>query len=345
MVEDVVMTGTARAGVTRMTPSGAAAVASTRRAVRRLLTDPATGTLLSAGELAVAVSGGADSLALAAAAQHVASRMGLTVHGLIVDHGLQPGSARVAARAASQLEQLGLPQVRVLPVTVAGPGGPEGAARRARYTALGQALPVPGGLVLLGHTRDDQAETVLLGLGRGSGPRSLAGMRALDPPWARPFLDVPRATTRDAVAALGLIPWEDPHNADARYTRVRLRHEVLPALEEILQGGVAGALARTAAQLREDTDALDALASDLGRQARDGGELVVDVLRPAPAALRRRVLRGWLLDSGVPELSDAQLRRADGLIESWHGQGGVWLPGGFEVSRVHGRLRVTAGQS
>ena len=314
------------------------AVALTRRAVRRLLGGAGGAGRPGDGRLAVAVSGGADSLALAAAAEHVGHRLGLGVRGLIVDHGLQPDSARVAVETAKQLHGLGLDEVQVLPVTVDGPGGPEAAARRARYAALRRG----GELILLGHTRDDQAETVLLGLGRGSGPRSIAGMRALDPPWGRPFLDLARATTVQACAALGLTPWTDPHNSDGRFTRVRLRHEVLPLLEDVLQQGVAGALARTAAQLQEDADALDALAAELLDTARGGEMLDVATLSPAPPALRRRVLRTWLIDAGVKELTDAQLRAVDALIGEWRGQGGVWLPGGLEASRAHGRLRVSS---
>jgi tRNA(Ile)-lysidine synthase len=313
------------------------AVAEVRRAVRTFLDEvPAT-----SAQLAVAVSGGADSLALAAAAAQLAGRRGLTLHGLVVDHRLQPGSADVAARAGKQLQALGFPEVRVLEVAVSGPGGPEAAARRARYRALRGALPAPDSLVLLGHTRDDQAETVLLGLGRGSGARSIAGMRRLDPPWGRPLLDVPRAVTAAACADLGLDPWQDPHNADPGFARVRLRHEVLPLLEDVLRGGVAPALARTAAQLREDADALDVVAGRvLARAVRDG-ELEVAELTGEPPAVRRRVLRRWLLDAGVPELTDAHLRAVDGLIGEWRGQGGVWLPGGLEVSRARGRLCVS----
>jgi tRNA(Ile)-lysidine synthase len=308
-------------------------VARTRQAVRLLL-DKA-----DVAEVAVAVSGGADSLALAAAVSHVAPRRGLTVHGLIVDHQLQPGSAEIAAQAAKQLHGMGIDDVRVLTVEVTGRGGPEAAARSARYTAL-RAAGVP--LVLLGHTLDDQAETVLLGLGRGSGPRSIAGMRDLDPPWARPFLSVPRATTVAACDVLGLPVWDDPHNVDPSYTRVRLRREVLPLLEDVLQGGVAPALARTAVQLRDDTEALDTLSARLLAAALAEGELDVPVLAAEPAALRRRVLRRWLLGTGVTELTDAHLRSADALIGEWRGQGAVWLPGGFAVSRARGRLRVTA---
>jgi tRNA(Ile)-lysidine synthase len=318
--------------VTRFAP-----VARTRQAVRQLL--DAAGPVADVG---VAVSGGADSLALAAATAHVAARRDLTVHGLVVDHQLQAGSADVAAAAAKQLHGLGIDDVRVLTVTVTGRGGPEAAARSARYRALRSAgFP----LVLLGHTQDDQAETVLLGLGRGSGPRSIAGMRDLDRPWGRPFLSVPRATTVAACAELGLTAWEDPHNADPAYTRVRLRREVLPLLEDVLRGGVAPALARTAAQLRDDAEALDTLATRLLTSARDQeekAELSASALVPEPAALRRRALRRWLLDAGVPELTDAHLRSADALIGEWRGQGAVWLPGNFAVERARGRLRVTA---
>jgi tRNA(Ile)-lysidine synthase len=318
------------------------AVALTRRAVRRLLEGPGGAGRPDDGWLAVAVSGGADSLALAAAAEHVGHRLGLRLRGLIVDHGLQPDSALVAETAAKQLHGLGFDDVQVLPVTVDGPGGPEAAARRARYRALRET---GHSLILLGHTRDDQAETVLLGLGRGSGPRSIAGMRAVDPPWGRPFLDVPREITMQACAAQNLAPWTDPHNADPRFTRVRLRTEVLPLLEDVLQQGVAGALARTARQLQEDADALDSLAAELLQQARDDGGLIVETLMPVPKALRRRVLRLWLRQAGVRELTDAQLRSVDALIGGWRGQGGVWLPGGLEASRAHGRLRVGTCQS
>jgi tRNA(Ile)-lysidine synthase len=311
--------------------------------VRRLVIAARKDGHLAAGQLAVAVSGGADSLALAAAAQHQARRLDLTVHGLIVDHGLQPGSDKVAAHTADQLTGLGLPHVTVLTTEVDGPGGMEAAARRARYAALRAALPAPDAIVLLGHTRDDQAETVLLGLGRGSGPRSIAGMRPLDPPWGRPLLGVTRAQTERACTAQGLTFWHDPHNADPSFTRVRLRREVLPLLEDVLRGGVADALARTAAQLREDNDALDAIAAEL--LAADADEIVVEDLAARPAAIRRRVLRTWLQHHGVIELTDGQLRDVDALIGEWRGQGGVLLRGGLVAQRAHGRLQLDRASS
>ncbi|MGH3797218.1 MAG: tRNA lysidine(34) synthetase TilS [Pseudonocardiaceae bacterium] len=325
---------TAAGGVRTARP--AAAVSEVRAAVRRFLAAHGTGQAV-----AVACSGGADSLALAAATVHCADRLGLAVHGLVVDHRLQPGSQRVAQVAAQTLRGLGCAAVRVLEVTVDGPGGPEAAARRARYAALRAASPA-GALVLLGHTLDDQAETVLLGLGRGSGPRSVAGMRELDPPWGRPLLGVRRAVNAAACAALDLAPWADPHNADPRFRRVRLRAEVLPLLEEVLGGGVAEALARTATQLQEDVDLLEGQARALLSSALAEAEpaLQVAVLAAAPAPLRRRALRRWLLDAGVPELTDAHLRAADGLIGRWSGQGAVRLPGNLQVYRARGMLQL-----
>jgi tRNA(Ile)-lysidine synthase len=318
------------------------AVPQVRGAVRTLLEQ--AGGHLDSGELAVAVSGGADSLALADAAAYSRRRFPLTVRGLIVDHGLQTGSGEVAKQAAEQLTWLGFDEVRILPVLVDGSGGPEAAARKARYAALRAAAP--DSLVLLGHTLDDQAETVLLGLGRGSGPRSIAGMRPLDPPWARPLLGIRRAVTVAACARLGLRPWSDPHNADARFTRVRVRTELLPLAEDVLSGGVAEALARTAAQLREDTDALDGWAERVFSELTDAkDDLPVDRLIELPGAVRRRVLRRWLLASGVRELTDAQLRTVDALVGAWHGQGGAWLPGRLVVRRAHGRLRVDRMES
>ncbi|MGB6163597.1 MAG: tRNA lysidine(34) synthetase TilS [Pseudonocardiaceae bacterium] len=333
-----------------------------RAALRRFLTaEGIVGRVETTGTVAVACSGGADSLALAAATVHCAAALGLTVHGLVVDHQLQPGSAAVAQTAAQTLRRLGCTAVRVLQITVDGPGGPEAAARQARYAALREAAPA-GALVLLGHTLDDQAETVLLGLGRGSGPRSVAGMRELDPPWGRPLLGVRRAVTAAACAALDLAPWADPHNADPRFRRVRLRTEVLPLLEDVLAGGVARALARTAGQLQEDLDVLEEQACGLLAAARldpdpspgsgqgsgpgsgtdsSAADLDIAALVQVPAALRRRVLRRWLLDAGVAELTDAHLRAADDLIGRWSGQGALRLPGGVELGRAQGRLHVS----
>lgn len=291
----------------------------------------ATEWLPGATSWCVALSGGPDSLALTAAAAAT-----LPTTALIVDHGLQPDSAAVAEAARRRAEDLGCTQAHVLRVQVGTEGGPEAAARAARYAALNAARgDAP---VLLGHTLDDQAETVLLGLGRGSGARSIAGMRAWDPPWCRPLLGVRRTVTQAACTELGLTAWDDPHNHDARFTRVRLRTEVLPLLEDVLSGGVAEALARTAAALREDADALDLLADRALADAQDGDTLAVAALTGLPDGLRRRVIRRWLLQGGAVDLTDLQIRAVDALVTSWRGQGGV------AVSSRLDRRRLFAGR-
>ena len=279
----------------------------------------------------VALSGGADSLALTAVA---AAAKPTTA--LIVDHRLQPDSGHVAATAQQQALSLGCVEAQVLCVDVGTAGGPEAAARTARYRALDDArgdMPV-----LLAHTLDDQAETVLLGLGRGSGARSIAGMRPSDPPWYRPLLGVRRELTHAACEELGLQPWRDPHNVDPRFTRTRLRAEVLPLLEDVLGGGVAEALARTATALREDTDTLDRLAGQALADVSTGGSLDTARLAALPDAVRRRVIRSWLLAGGATGLTDKQIRGVDTLVTTWRGQGGVAVG-----SSLRGR-RLIAGR-
>ena len=284
--------------------------------LRAVLAGFATDHLPGATAWCVALSGGPDSLALTAAAAAT-----LPTTALIVDHGLQAGSAAVAETARRHALDLGCAAALVLPVEVGTEGGPEAAARAARYAVLETARGAAP--VLLAHTLDDQAETVLLGLGRGSGARSIAGMRAADPPWYRPLLAERRSLTHAACAELGLTPWDDPHNSDRRFTRVRLRTEVLPLLEDVLGGGVAEALARTAAALREDTEALDDLADRALDDAEDGAPMAVATLVGLPTAVRRRVIRRWLLRGGASGLTDKQIRAVDALVTAWRGQGGV----------------------
>jgi len=264
----------------------------------------------------VALSGGPDSLALTAAAATLKPTI-----ALIVDHQLQRDSHLVAATAQQQAMALGCVDAQVLCVEVGTTGGPEAAARTARYRALDEARgDAP---VLLGHTLDDQAETVLLGLGRGSGARSIAGMRPYDPPWYRPLLEIRRAVTHGACSELRIDPWHDPHNADRRFTRTRLRTEVLPLLEDVLGGGVAEALARTATALREDTETLDELAQWALEAASTDEGLDTGQLTVLPDALRRRVIRSWLLAGGASDLTDKHIRGVDTLVTAWRGQGGV----------------------
>jgi tRNA(Ile)-lysidine synthase len=292
----------------------------------------------------VACSGGADSLALASATAFVAPRLGLTAGLVTVDHGLQPGSADRARKVAEWGAGLGLEPSVVVPVSVAGrPGGPEAAARDARYEALVvTAVEYHADAVLLGHTLDDQAETVLLALARGAGPRGLAGMperRVRDGvTFLRPFLPVTRVQTRAACTELGLTPWEDPHNVDPAYARARVR-AALPVLVEILGPDVVANLARTARLVAADVAALDALAAATDVADRDGSLRVAD-LAALPAAVRTRILRDFARRLGAPgaALATSHIDALDLLVIDWRGQGPVALPGGIEVSRRDGRL-------
>ena len=177
-----------------------------------------------------------------------------------------------------------------------------------------------------------------VGLGRGAGPRSLRGMAPWDPPYGRPLLGVRRTTTRQCCADLGVEFWDDPHNADPRFTRVRLRTEALPLLEEILGRGVAPALARTAALLRE-TDPTEAAAAVLALVS-DGDALVADRVAGLPDGLRRGVLKVWLDGQPIAPTSAAHVDALDALVVAWRGQGPAYLPGGAKAQRVRGRIHL-----
>jgi tRNA(Ile)-lysidine synthase len=279
-----------------------------------------------------------------------APRAGLRAGGVTVDHGLQPGSGPRAVEVASRLRELGLDPVESVAVTVGRDGGPEAAARDARYAALDAAAERHrAAAVLLGHTRDDQAETVLLGLARGSGIRSLSGMAAVsgaDGRYRRPFLQLDRQTARKACMVQSLPVWDDPHNTDPAYTRSRLRHEGLPALEKALGKGVVEALARTAQLSRDDADALDAWAGKAAAGVRDDdGRLECAALHDLPPAVRRRVLRRAAIDAGAPagSLFARHIEEVDRLITGWRGQGAINLPGRVVARRQGGRLVIRQG--
>jgi len=308
-------------------------VAAVRNAVRACVSGLPAGALVLA-----ACSGGPDSLALAAGLAFVAPRAGLRAGGVTVDHGLQDGSGSRAAAVASLLAGLGLDPARSVAVTVGEDGGPEAAARAARYDALSAVCAETGAAaVLLGHTLDDQAETVLLGLARGSGPRSLAGMPPRRGVFRRPLLGLRRSATVAACAALGLTPWTDPHNTDRRFARVRVRLDALPALEAALGPGVAEALARTADQLRADAEVLENLSSE---RARGDSPLPVSALAEMPGAVRSRVLRSAALAAGCPAgaLTAGHVARLEELVTGWRGQRWIDLPGGVRASRRAGQV-------
>jgi len=294
----------------------------------------------------VALSGGADSLALAAATAFEAPRLGLRAGAVIVDHALQESSAEAAAAAARIAASLGLAPVHVRRVSVAAAGGPEAAARDARYAALNAARAELGAAhVLLGHTLDDQAETVLLGLSRGSGAASLWGMERFGGVYLRPLLATRRAVTERFCADSGLSPWHDPQNDDPAFARVRVRRRVLPVLESELGPGIAEALARTAAQLREDAEALDHFAAEmieeLAEPAEAGISLPVVALAANPPALRQRLIRLAVQAEFHQWLSRAHTLEVARLVTEWHGQGPLALPG-IRVERRRGLIVFSA---
>ncbi len=311
------------------------ALAAVRLAVRRALGGDQT--------VLVACSGGADSLALLSATVFEGHRTGCTVIGATVDHGLQAGSAEHASRVVEQMAALGVDETATIRVTVdPGPSGIEAGAREARYAALGQlAEHFRADVLLVGHTLDDQAETVLLGLARGSGGRSLAGMRPafeLDGVAVlRPLLEITRAQTEAACLAEGVTWWEDPHNEDPRFTRSRVRRVVLPVLEGELGPGVAGALARTGHQLREDLEVLDDMAENLLARGRVAGGLDLAAIDDAPAALLTRVVRRSAIAAGA---IGSELTRGHVLAVLAAGPGKeIQLPGHVTAYRSGGVLQ------
>lgn len=329
--------------------------------------------------LVVGLSGGADSLALALTTIDVAARVGIPVITVTVDHGLREGSDEEARRVADLAASLGARAV-VETVTVDGPGGPEGAARDARRAALRAIGVREGAPILLGHTMDDQAETVLLRLARGSGPSSLRAIAPLSRDddgvtWLRPLLGLRRTDTEQACAQAGLAPVHDPTNdvdgpwraADGSpLRRSALRHEAIPALASALGVDPVPALARTAALCAEDDDALSGHARELTAAARtaaarvaaarvaddtDPGDgeapvaLAVASLRGAPRAVRTRALREGAQAAGIRALSSTHVDAIDDLVVAWRGQGPIHLPGGlaFRVGRgAHARIAFVA---
>jgi tRNA(Ile)-lysidine synthase len=289
-------------------------------------------------QIAVGLSGGGDSVALLKAAVHVGNEKSFVVTAIIIDHQLQADSGAVAEQAAQIAKDLGTSKVEIVKVQVAtgsGSGGLEAAARNARrdvfesYASMNNVKAV-----LLGHTLEDQAETVLLGLARGSGARSLSGMRAIDGIYRRPFLNLTRELVRSTV--IDLATFEDPHNSDPSFTRVRVRQTVLPVLEKELGPGVAQALGRTADMLRDDADALDMDAAMIFA----AGEPTINELEKLSKAVRTRVLRHLAIRAGVlvNDLSREHILNIDNLITNWHGQGSLNLPGQVNVKRESGKL-------
>ena len=313
------------------------ATVAIRSAVRESLSN------CSAGDnVLVAVSGGADSLALAAALVPECNNLLVNLIGVTIDHQLQNKSSEQAAKVFSQLAQLGISEVEIVKVDVDLVDGIEASARRARYSALDEvAEKLNAKLIFLGHTLNDQAEGVLLGLARGSGARSLSGMAKLNGKYARPLLGISRAQTLAACAENNLTPWVDPHNSDSQFARVRVRTVALPKLEESIGPGITEALARSADLLRDDADALDALANDFA-VGHNLADLEISALAALSKAVRTRVIRLAIYAAGAPtgSISADHVASVEALITSWHGQGACSLPGGVKVERISGRLSL-----
>jgi len=317
------------------------ALAAVRAGVRRVLADLDPGSTVM-----VACSGGADSLALLSATVFEGHKEALKVIGVTVDHGLQEGSSERAAAVADQMRALGVGESAVATVTVEARGmGPEAAAREARYSVLGELAERFGAsVVLLGHTRDDQAETVLLGLSRGSGARSLSGMRAGFDRFRRPLLGVTRADTETACMVEGIEWWSDPHNSDPRFTRSRVRSVVMPMLEQELGPGVVEALARTADLLREDAEALDNLTDRQLHELRTDQGVRVAGLAALDDAVKHRMIRRAAIDAGAiaTELTRAHVLAVATVVLGQDGGKEVQLPGHVTAYRAGGLLRFRA---
>ena len=309
-----------------------------RLAVRKELAD------IEAGErVIVATSGGADSSALAAALLPEAEARSITVIAVIIDHSLQKNSAEVALSARQELIKIGYTNIEIRKIQVEKVDGLEASARRARYTALNQiADSQNAAAIFLGHTRDDQAETVLLGLARGSGTRSLSGMASRVENYRRPLLGITRALTEAACQEVGIKFWRDPHNQSMEYTRVRVREVVLPTMEREIGPGIAEALVRSARLLRDDADALDEWADEIFDDL-DPHSLEIALLENLPRAIRTRVFRKAIYLAGAPSgsLTAEHIEPVEALVTAWKGQGPVSLPGGVTVTRISGRLSLS----
>jgi len=313
------------------------AVPAVRNAVRTWLEKFEAGD-----KVLVAISGGADSLALAHALSIEAKPLAITVLGITVDHQLQPGSKAQAENVVNQLSAINL-NCFVKKVEVNIKDGLEASARTARYKALNEmALSENAVAVFLGHTQDDQAETVLLGLARGSGTRSLSGMAAHTGIYVRPFLELTRETTENYCKESDLSFWKDPHNEDLQFARVRVRVQALPILEKTIGPGISEALARSSHLLREDADALDHWAQREALQL-DLADLECAHLEAMPKAIRTRVLRMAIYAQGAPSgsVTAEHVSVIEALITAWSGQGATNLPGGVKVERISGRLSLS----
>jgi len=316
-----------------------------QNAVQNLLKDFDAGDLVLVG-----CSGGADSLALAWTTLVVGKRLEIKTGAVIVDHQLIPESNSVALNAKKQCEELGIQEVIVKKVNVEQTHeGLEAAARIARYEAFENVLHETNAqAILLAHTQDDQAETVLMRLTRGSGAKSLSGMAQVSGKYLRPFLHLRKKLVHDSLDLIGLKAWQDPANTDHQFLRVKVRHELMPKIVEVLGESAISSLDKTSQLLRLDNQALEELAQQFFESQKNVkiNGLEISELEKLPEAIRTRVLRIFAIASGVHPgpFSFEHIEAIDALVKNWHGQGNVDLPGFIQATRVNGSLRFVASK-
>ena len=300
-----------------------------------------------ADNILVACSGGADSLALAWTSQVVAKRLGLNLICVIIDHQLIKESAQVALEAKIKCENFGIEKVVIKQIEVKeNKEGLEAAARKARYEAFEQlTIEFDAKAVLLAHTQDDQAETMLMRLTRGSGAKSLSAMKEVSGKYLRPFLHIRKFELVNALEKEGITYWQDPANTDYKFLRAKVRHELMPKLIEVLGQSAIESLDKTSDLLKEDNDALDLIAQE--NYDKLNKELKVENLEEYPAAIRKRIIKIAALEAGVISgpFSYEHIEAIDALVTNWRGQGNVDLPGFIQASRVNQTIRFISSRN
>jgi tRNA(Ile)-lysidine synthase len=301
-------------------------------------------TLQPGERVLVACSGGADSLALAWVTNYVAKKHEIFVAALVVDHQLFDESNQVAQDAKSKLHKIGISEVEIVKVSVEkSVDGLEAAARQARYGALNaHATKIAAKLILLGHTQEDQVETVLMRLTRGSGARSLQAMAEISENFARPFLHLRRDLVRDCLKKINIEAWEDPMNYSDKFLRSKIRNQLLPVLAKVLGDGIFDSIDKSARQLRDDNAALDLITQQTMALNAIDNLADIEILAAQPKAIRTRIIRKMMLNAGAPAaaLANSHIEAANNLVVNWHGQGAVALPGKLWATRKSGNLII-----
>ena len=299
-----------------------------------------------ADNILVACSGGADSLALAWTSQVVTKRIGLNLIAVIIDHQLIKESTQVAQDAKKKCEDFGIEKVVIKQIEVKDDkDGLEAAARKARYEAFEESVnEFNAKAVLLAHTQDDQAETMLMRLTRGSGAKSLSAMKEVSGKYLRPFLHIRKQVLVDALEKENISYWQDPANTNYKFLRAKVRHELMPKLIEVLGESAIDSLDRTSGLLKEDNEALESIA--LESYEKLNKELKVQELEKLPTAIRKRVIKIAALNSGVTPgpFSFEHIEAIDALVTNWRGQGNVDLPGFIQASRVDQTIRFISSR-